>query len=133
MKFHYYYARFTNKVTLIAACILLGSFLYGCESNEELEISYAERSIDSIYNDALNEFKNQNYLRAARLFEEVERQHPYSYWASKSLLMAGFSYYKKNKYDQAVLSFDRFIQLHPANRDLAYAYYIKGLCYLNKL
>ena len=59
MKFHYYYARFTNKVTLIAACILLGSFLYGCESNEELEISYAERSIDSIYNDALNEFKNQ--------------------------------------------------------------------------
>ena len=133
MKFHYYYARFTNKVILIAACILLGSFLYGCESNEEIEISYAERSIDSIYNDALNEFKNQNYLRAAKLFEEVERQHPYSYWASKSLLMAGFSYYKKNKYDQAVLSFDRFIQLHPANRDLAYAYYIKGLCYFEQV
>ena len=71
MKFHYYYARFTNKVILIAACILLGSFLYGCESTEEIEISYAERSIDSIYNDALNEFKNQNYLRAAKLFEEV--------------------------------------------------------------
>jgi len=133
MKFNCYHRLFANKVILVAACILLSGLLYGCESNEEIEISYAERSVDSIYNEALGEFKNQNYLLAAKLFEEVERQHPYSYWASKSLLMAGFSYYKKNRYDRSVLSFDRFIQLHPASKDLAYAYYIKGLCYFEQV
>jgi|TARA_B100001750_G_C15500230_1_gene596689 outer membrane protein assembly factor BamD len=134
MKFYYCHRERAYKNILASVWILLATLLLcGCESDEDLEISYAERPVDSIYNEALLEFKNQNYLLAAKLFEEVERQHPYSYWASKSLLMAGFSYYKKNKYDQAILSFDRFIQLHPANKDLAYAYYIKGLCYFEQV
>ena len=94
MKFYYCHRERAYKNILASVWILLATLLLcGCESDEDLEISYAERPVDSIYNEALLEFKNQNYLLAAKLFEEVERQHPYSYWASKSLLMAGFSYY----------------------------------------
>jgi outer membrane protein assembly factor BamD len=66
-------------------------------------------------------------------FDEVERQHPYSLWANKAQLMAAYSYYLNNRYDDAIVALDRFIQLHPTSRDVAYAYYLKGLSYYEQI
>ncbi|HET8729179.1 MAG TPA: outer membrane protein assembly factor BamD, partial [Alphaproteobacteria bacterium] len=70
---------------------------------------------------------------AADLFEEVERQHPYSQWATRAQLMAAYSLYEALEYDEAIIALDRFIQLHPGNEDIAYAYYLKALSYYERI
>ena len=72
-------------------------------------------------------------MEAAKLFDEVERQHPYSVWATKAQLMAGFAHYQNNGYPEAIIALDRFIQLHPANPDIAYAYYLMALCHYEQI
>ena len=63
----------------------------------------------------------------------MERQHPYSVWAPRAQIMTAYSFYKKNQYDDAILALDRFIQLHPGNKNAPYAYYLKGLCYFEQM
>ena len=75
----------------------------------------------------------EDYGKASELFLEVERQHPYSVWATKAQLMGAYSFYARGKYDDAVLALDRFIQLHPGDRDIGYAYYLKGLSYYEQI
>jgi outer membrane protein assembly factor BamD len=94
---------------------------------------YVERPVETIYNEAMTQLDQQNYTQAGALFEEVERQHPYSAWATKAQLMAAFSHYQDSKYDQAISSLDHFIELHPSHRDAPYAYYLKGLCYYEQI
>jgi outer membrane protein assembly factor BamD len=60
-------------------------------------------------------------------------EHPYSKWATKSKLMSAYAYYKGEKYDDAIASLDRFIRLHPGNKDISYAYYLKGVCYYDQI
>jgi outer membrane protein assembly factor BamD len=76
---------------------------------------------------------NLEYKAAAKGFEEVDRQHPYSVWATKAQIMAAFAYYSSNKYDEAIIALDRFIQLHPGHRDIPYAYYLKALCFYEQI
>ena len=105
-------------------------FVAACEDKPD---AYRERSVEDLYNDAMNHVDDDEYLDAAKLFEEVERQHPYSGWATKAQLMAAYSQYQRNKYDDALITLDRFIQLHPGNPDAPYAYYLKGLCYYEQI
>ena len=98
--------------------------LSACTIVEEPE--YIERPVADIYNNALDLLNNTDFKAAAREFDEVERQHPYSVWATKSQLMAAYAYYQSNRYDDAIIALDRFTQLHPAHRDAAYAYYLKA-------
>ena len=71
--------------------------------------------------------------QAAKLFDEVERQHPYSSWATQALLMAAYSYYLMDDYDNAIPALENFIELHPGNRNVAYAYYLRALCYYEQI
>ncbi len=109
----------------------MGAALSACTVNEEPE--YVERPVSSIYNEAMDYLQNTQYRDAAQQFDEVERQHPYSVWATKAQLMAAYSYYQSNRYDDAIIALDRFTQLHPANRDVAYAYYLKALSYYEQI
>ena len=104
--------------------------LAACKSQEEKQI---ERPVEDLYNIAVNSLIAENYAAAARQFDEVERQHPYSVWATRSQLMAAYAFYMDSKYDEAISALDRFIQLNPANRDVAYAYYLKALCYYEQI
>jgi outer membrane protein assembly factor BamD len=110
----------------LAICVALA----GCAAEQE---SYVERAVHVIYNQAVDAMAASDYAQAAKLFDEVERQHPYSVWATKAQLMAAFAYYQGNKYDEAVIAVDRFIQLHPGSRDIAYAYYLKALSYYEQI
>ena len=109
----------------------MGVTLSACTVNDEPE--YVERPVSSIYNEAMDLLQNTQYRDAAQQFDEVERQHPYSVWATKAQLMAAYSYYQSNRYDDAIIALDRFTQLHPANRDVAYAYYLKALSYYEQI
>ncbi|MEO6609145.1 MAG: outer membrane protein assembly factor BamD [Aestuariivirga sp.] len=86
-----------------------------------------DQAIASLYNEGLDKLKSGNYKTAAKKFAEVERLHPYSKWATKSLLLQGFSFYQGNNYADAINACNRFISLHPGHQDIAYAYYLAAL------
>jgi outer membrane protein assembly factor BamD len=90
---------------------------------------YVEKPVEQLYNEAMDQFLDGNYRGAAKGFDEVDRQHPYSVWATKAQLMSAYADYESQKYDDAISAADRFIQLHPGHRDVAYAYYLKALSY----
>src|SRR5262249_11362889 len=87
---------------------------------------YVEKPVDDLYNKAMDEIVEERYAAAAKTFDEVESQHPYSVWATKSQIMAAYAQYEAANYGEAIVNADRFIQLHPGHRDVAYAYYLKA-------
>ena len=118
------------------AVIAVGSALAlgGCGwFGSDKDKPYVETPVEILYNRAMDDLSQQEYKQAAREFEEVDRQHPYSVWATKAQIMAAFTYYQSNKYDEAIIALDRFINLHPGHRDIPYAYYLKGLCYYEQI
>ncbi|MGF1611328.1 MAG: outer membrane protein assembly factor BamD [Kiloniellales bacterium] len=117
---------------LAAALAVVLLLVPACSSSDD-DDAYVERPVEELYNDALDAMLAGDYMRSARLFDEVERQHPYSNWASKAQIMAAFAYYQANSYDDAINALDRFIQLHPGNPDVAYAYYLKALSYYEQI
>ena len=91
--------------------------------------AYIEKPVDDLYNKAMDDMAAQNYKDAATTFEDVESQHPYSVWATKSQIMAAYALYEDGDYGRAIIAADRFIRLHPGSGDVAYAYYLKAICY----
>lgn len=85
-------------------------------------------SVEKLYNDAAARLDNGEYYEAAKAFDEVDRQYPYSQWAARAQLMSGFAHYKNLKYDEAIIALNRYIELHPGDADVSYAYYLKALC-----
>jgi len=117
-----------------AGLMLAVALLGGCASNGgDEENAYVERSVGELYNTAMNQLEAGENTQAANLFDEVERQHPYSVWASKAQLMAAYAHYLENNYEDAINALNRFIELHPGNRDIAYAHYLKGLSYYERI
>src|SRR5262245_46506149 len=102
--------------------------LAACSGDGDEE-AVAEESADVLYNKAAAALDTKDYREATKYFEEVERQHPYSEWATQSQLMAAYSSYEGQDYDEAVIALDRFIELHPGHKDIDYAYYLRALCF----
>ena len=88
---------------------------------------------DVLYAQGVAEVQKQNYDRAVTDFDAVEENYPYSNWATHAQLLSGYSQYKQQNYDDAIGALDRFIALHPENQDIAYAYYLKSLCYYEQI
>ena len=107
--------------------------LAACSGNGPDEEVYVERPAEVIYTEALNNLGSQDHELAASLFDEVERQHPYSQWATRAQLMAAYAHYLEMDYDEAILTLDRFIRLHPGNQDTDYAYYLRALSYYEQI
>ena len=89
--------------------------------------------VDTLYNQAMNLLQNGDYTEAVHTFEELERQHPYSGWATRAQMMVAFAHYKVGNYDEALVNIDRFISLHPGHKDLPYMYYLRGLSYYEQI
>ena len=112
--------------------IVLGLLLFtaACASTST---EVTNPTAEDLYNQGYAEMDQTAWAKAAATFEKVELEHPYSKWATKAKLMAAYSYYKNEKYDDAILALDRFIRYHPGNKDIAYAYYMKGMCYYDQI
>jgi outer membrane protein assembly factor BamD len=121
----------TYRFRYFAAILSICAVLTACSGSDEEQ--YVEQKVEILYNTAVNSLETGEYKDAAKQFDEVERQHPYSTWATKAQIMAAFSHYQANEYDEAVIGLDRFIRLHPGNRDIAYAYYLKALSYYERI
>jgi outer membrane protein assembly factor BamD len=115
--------------TLLSGCAMLG----GGGGGGGKDTRYVARDVNTLYAAAKDKLDAGNYQVAAALFDEVERQHPYSPWARRAQLMSAFSYYMGQKYNESISSAKRFLSIHPGNKDAPYAYYLVGLCYYEQI
>jgi len=113
---------------LVSPLVLAGLLALGaCAGSGERDVVNDSRPVEVIYNAGADALQAQDYQRATALFDTVERQYPYSPWAVNAKLMAAFSEYQRNRYTEAIGALDRFIALHPAHKDVPYAYYLRAL------
>jgi outer membrane protein assembly factor BamD len=117
-------------LVLIAASLTVA----GCARNRTKgELPYVARDVGTLYTTAQNRLNQGNYKLAAALFDEVERQHPYSIWARRAQLMSAFSYYLEHDYTKSIQSAQGFIAVHPGSPDAAYAYYLVAIDYYQQI
>ena len=117
----------------IGLALFLFLFLLSCASNKSTENEYIERSLYQIYSSALDSLLSSDYEEASLEFEEVERQHPYSEWAKKAIIMSAYSSYKNRDYIKAEANLNRFLNLYPASSLAAYAQYLLGINYFDQI
>ena len=90
-------------------------------------------SAEKLYREGQEKLKAGSFTKAAKKFEEVERQHPYSQWARRGIIMTAFAHYERNAYQESILAARRFITLYPGHKDAPYAYYLVGLSYYEQI
>jgi outer membrane protein assembly factor BamD len=126
-----------SNMTRIAAVVLAAALVLpagGCARNRAgSDTGYVARDVNTLYSLAKKSLDEQDYEMAAKLFDEVERQHPYSVWARRAQLMSAFSYYVAKKYPEAISSAQRFLTIHPGNKDAPYAHYLVGMSYYQQV
>ena len=116
------------------ALALVVAPLMGCSVFNKDEDYVADDPADKLYNEGLFLLNNkQDYKEAAKKFDEVDRQNPYSDWARKALLMSAYSYYQADEYTDCINSAERYVTLHPASPDAAYAQYLIGASYYDQI
>ena len=123
--------------TLLALPLLAGlAGLAGCSSNNDIDLAtYVEQTepADVLFNQALANLEAGRLAEAAKKFDSVDRQHPYSEFARKSLVMGAFTQYRMNRYDEAILAAKRFLTLYPSDAEAPYAQYIIGLSWYRQI
>ena len=122
---------FKNSGNFFFFLMFLGFLLTGCSStlDEKLE----DQPVGQLYQKGMDLLKEKKYEKAAQTFDEVDRQHPYSEWATQAQIMSAYAHYQAQKYPKALAALETFISLHPAHKDIAYAYYLQGLCYYEQI
>jgi outer membrane protein assembly factor BamD len=126
--------KFSRSALLILACAAILP-LAGCAHGAagKSDTAYVARDVNSLYAAAKKTMDQGDYQQAAKLFDEVERQHPYSVWARRAQLMSAFNYYLAEKYQDAVNSARRFVTIHPGNPEASYAQYLIAMSYYQQI
>ncbi len=123
-----------SRAVTLALLAALALPISACARNKAKgDLPYVARDVGTLYSAARHRLDQGRYKEAAQLFDEVERQHPYSIWARRAQLMSAFSYYLDQDYTNSIQSAQRFISVHPGNRDAAYAYYLVALGYYEQI
>src|SRR5262245_525625 len=121
---------------LLVACAGAMPLLTACSSDDDIDLAtYVEQTepADVLYNQGLANLEQGRLKEAGKKFEAVDRQHPYSEQARKSIVMDAFTQYRQGNYDDAINAAKRYVSLYPTNPDAAYAQYIIGLCYFKQI
>ena len=121
--------------TGLVLALVLGSTVVvaGCAGRDRPRLAYEERPVEALYNTGYQRLESRRWADAIDYFQEVERQHPYSEWSRRAILMQIYAYYQNNNYPEAQAAADRFIQLFPGNAGAAYAYYMRALCNFERI
>lgn len=120
-----------SRAALLGATLAVTAACGGGSANED--VAYVARDVESLYAEAQRRLDRGNTQIAAALFDEVERQHPYSPWARRAQLMSAFSYYLARDYNKSIQNAQRFLSIHPGNKDAPYAYYLIALSYYEQI
>ena len=117
----------------LALALLLA--VTGCSALKKKSptLAYQERPVELLYSVGARELDHHQWNSAINYFREVERQHPYSEWARRSILMTAYAHYEANDYAEAIAEANRFIQLYPGNAATPYAYYLRSVCYFEQI
>ena len=130
-------ARSPFRIAKLAAVAAALSLTAGCSmfggGKGPTDTAYVARDVESLYAEAKERLDAGDVRTAAALFDEVERQHPYSPWARRAQLMSSFSYYLQKDYTKSIESAQRFLSIHPGNKDAPYAYYLVALSYYEQI
>ncbi len=128
-------ARSPLKLAILAAAGMALVLTAGCagRGGKARDTAFVARDVDTLYTAAKDKLDQGDMKVAAALFDEVERQHPYSPWARRAQLMSAFSYYADRDYTKSIQASQRFLSIHPGNRDAPYAYYLIALCYYEQI
>jgi outer membrane protein assembly factor BamD len=119
---------------LIAVVLAVG--LSGCallKKKPKEDVTYQEQPVEPLYSAGAQRLDRKQWSDSISYFKEVERQHPYSEWSRRAILMEAYAHYQANQYSDAVNDADRFIELYPGNPSAAYAYYLKAQCYFEQI
>jgi outer membrane protein assembly factor BamD len=123
-----------SRFSRAAAVLLLGLSLGACSSLFGKDETPPDEPADRLYNEGLYLLNQKKSPKdAVAKFEEVDRQHPYSEWARKALIMLAYAYYEMGSYDDSVTAAKRYISLHPGSPDAAYAQYLIGSSYFDEI
>jgi outer membrane protein assembly factor BamD len=122
---------------VLAGCMALALFtgpMMGCSLFHKDEDFVADTPADKLYNEGLFLLNDKSdYKEAAKKFDEVDRQNPYSDWARKAVLMSAYAYYESAQYEECINAAKRYITLHPGSPDAAYAQYLIGSSYYDQI
>src|SRR5438093_12942392 len=117
----------------LAALALIVAALPACSCFGKEDV-IPDDPADKLYNEGLYLMNNKHdYKQAAKRFEEVDRQHPYSEWARKALLMSAYAHYEGTSYEESVTAAKRYVTLHPGSPDAAYAQYLIASSYFDQI
>jgi outer membrane protein assembly factor BamD len=120
------------RALLLLLCVA-APLLSGCGDSDKEKNTGPTPPVEVLYNNGLDALNARRYTSATDQFNTLEQNYPFSTWAVNAQIMQGYSQYLQNKYTDAIATLDRFIQLHPAHRDIAYIYYIRALCYYEQI
>jgi outer membrane protein assembly factor BamD len=125
--------KFSRSVSLLLGAAAVLSLAACAHGGKKADTAYVARDVSSLYTAAKRTMDGGDYEQAAKLFDEVERQHPYSAWARRAQLMSAFNYYLARKFTDAINSAQRFVTIHPGNVDAPYAEYLIGMSYYQQI
>ncbi len=127
-------------------CLAIAALLGGCETLGSIlpwngdakaipdgKVDLSTVPVEQLYNNGVDALNAKRFEVAVKQFDAIEQNYPYSSWAVNAQLMHGYAEYLRNRYTEAIGALDRFIQLHPTNRDIAYAYYLRALSYYEQI
>lgn len=124
-------ARAIAMAVLAAGLGACGTFGGGNRQREQQQ--FVDEPVAQLYNRGADYLDRRRWTEARQMFEEVERQHPYSSWARRSMLMEAYAHYQSNQYDDAIEDAQRFVSLHPGNESAPYAYYLIAVCHFERI
>ena len=122
------------RATALAAIVAAPLLVAGCAGKKKkTQLAYVERPVELLYTTGARRLEQRRWNEAIAYFEEVERQHPYSEWSRRSILMNLYANYQANNYEEAIQAADRFIALYPGNPQAPYAHYMRAVCYFEQI
>lgn len=125
---------FKSHVLFLIFALISLLFSSCSDSQNNIGIGVSEdKAAEEIFNSGERELLRRRYNDAAEKFKEVERLYPYSDWAKRALIMQVYSFHKDKEYENVVSAANRFIEFHPKDKDIPYAYYLIGISYYDQV
>jgi len=126
------------KILIKYSFLFIIFLIIGCSNKEGKDVSVLvgkklDQQMSEAYKEGLKAYEKEDFLLAAKKFNEAELLYPQSEWASKSSLMAAYSYYTDGYYNDSIFQLEQFVKLYPTNPRISYAHYLIAMSYYSKI